>query len=64
MMAGVSTLCEDCEGRRFQASVLDYRLGTLNIAEVLDRCLRVLPEPPVSGRTNRFEEIERRVPGR
>jgi excinuclease UvrABC ATPase subunit len=36
MMAGVSTICEDCEGRRFQASVLDYRLGKLNIAEVLD----------------------------
>ncbi|MCG8347478.1 MAG: excinuclease ABC subunit UvrA [Chloroflexales bacterium] len=36
MMAGVTTVCEDCEGRRFQASVLDYRLGELNIAEVLD----------------------------
>jgi excinuclease UvrABC ATPase subunit len=36
MMAGVSTVCEDCEGRRFQASVLDYKLGGLNIAEVLD----------------------------
>ncbi len=36
MMAGVSTVCEDCEGRRFQASVLEYRLGKLNIAEVLD----------------------------
>jgi len=36
MMAGVTTVCEDCEGKRFQASVLDYRLGRLNIAEVLD----------------------------
>jgi excinuclease UvrABC ATPase subunit len=36
MMAGVSTVCEDCAGRRFQASVLDYRFGGLNIAEVLD----------------------------
>jgi excinuclease UvrABC ATPase subunit len=36
MMAGVSTVCEECEGRRFQASVLEYRLGGLNIAEVLD----------------------------
>jgi excinuclease UvrABC ATPase subunit len=36
MMAGVTTVCEECEGRRFQASVLDYRLGELNIAEVLD----------------------------
>ena len=36
MMAGVSTVCEECGGRRFQASVLDYRFGGLNIAEVLD----------------------------
>ena len=36
MMAGVTTVCEECEGRRFQASVLEYRLGKLNIAEVLD----------------------------
>jgi excinuclease ABC A subunit len=36
MMAGVTTVCEECAGRRFQASVLKYRLGKLNIAEVLD----------------------------
>jgi excinuclease UvrABC ATPase subunit len=36
MMAGVTTVCEECEGRRFQATVLDYRLGGLNIADVLD----------------------------
>jgi len=36
MMAGVTTVCEDCEGRRFQASVLEYRLGGLDIAQVLD----------------------------
>jgi excinuclease UvrABC ATPase subunit len=36
MMAGVTTICEECEGRRFQASVLKYRLGTQNIAEVFD----------------------------
>ena len=36
MMAGVTTICEECEGKRFQASVLEYRLGGLNIAEVLD----------------------------
>ncbi len=36
MMAGVTTVCEECAGKRFQASVLDYRLGKLNIAEVLD----------------------------
>ncbi len=36
MMAGVATTCEECEGKRFQASVLEYPLGGLNIAEVLD----------------------------
>ena len=29
MMAGVTTVCEECEGRRFQASVLDYQFGGL-----------------------------------
>jgi len=36
MMAGVTTICEECEGRRFQASVLNYRFGGLDIAQVLD----------------------------
>jgi excinuclease UvrABC ATPase subunit len=36
MMAGVTTVCEDCGGRRFQAAVLEYRFGGLDIAEVLD----------------------------
>jgi excinuclease UvrABC ATPase subunit len=36
MMAGVTTVCEECQGRRFQASVLDYKFGGRNIAEVLD----------------------------
>ncbi|HEX3394549.1 MAG TPA: excinuclease ABC subunit UvrA [Acidimicrobiales bacterium] len=35
MMAGVATTCEECEGKRFQASVLDYRLGGRDISEVL-----------------------------
>jgi excinuclease UvrABC ATPase subunit len=35
MMAGVTTVCEDCEGRRFQAAVLEYTLGGRDIAEVL-----------------------------
>ncbi|MBX9471584.1 excinuclease ABC subunit UvrA [Microcella sp.] len=34
-MATVSTVCEECEGRRFQASVLEYTLGGRNISEVL-----------------------------
>ncbi|WP_454300429.1 ATP-binding cassette domain-containing protein [Salana multivorans] len=36
MMAGVSTRCEDCEGKRFDASVLEYTFGGRNIAEVLE----------------------------
>jgi excinuclease UvrABC ATPase subunit len=35
MMAGVATTCEECEGRRFQASVLEYQFGGRNISEVL-----------------------------
>ncbi|MEX5300238.1 excinuclease ABC subunit UvrA [Kocuria sp. CPCC 205292] len=35
MMAGVATTCEECEGRRFQAAVLEHTLGGRNIAEVL-----------------------------
>ena len=35
MMAGVATTCEDCEGKRYQASVLDHHLGGRDISEVL-----------------------------
>lgn len=35
VMATVESTCEDCEGRRFQASVLEYQLGGRNIADVL-----------------------------
>jgi len=35
MMAGVATTCEVCEGKRFQAAVLEHRLGGRDIAEVL-----------------------------
>ncbi|MHA7302781.1 ATP-binding cassette domain-containing protein [Pseudarthrobacter sp. MDT1-22] len=35
VMATVESTCEDCEGRRFQASVLEYTLGGRNISEVL-----------------------------
>ena len=35
MMAGVATTCEDCEGKRFEASVLNHRLGGRDISEVL-----------------------------
>jgi excinuclease UvrABC ATPase subunit len=35
MMAGVATTCDECEGKRYQASVLDYHLGGRDISEVL-----------------------------
>ena len=35
MMAGVATTCEECEGRRFQAAVLEHHLGGRDISEVL-----------------------------
>ncbi|MFD7239614.1 ATP-binding cassette domain-containing protein [Streptomyces syringium] len=35
MMAGVSTPCEECEGKRYQAAVLEYHLGGRDISEVL-----------------------------
>ncbi|MDQ0070167.1 excinuclease UvrABC ATPase subunit [Variovorax boronicumulans] len=35
MMAGVATVCEECEGKRFHASVLEHKLGKRDISEVL-----------------------------
>lgn len=35
MMAGVATTCETCEGKRFMAEVLEYKLGGRDISEVL-----------------------------
>ncbi|MFI5756092.1 ATP-binding cassette domain-containing protein [Streptomyces sp. NPDC051569] len=35
MMAGIATTCEECDGKRFHASVLDHHLGGRDISEVL-----------------------------
>ncbi|AKG45263.1 daunorubicin resistance protein DrrC [Streptomyces xiamenensis] len=35
MMRGVSTTCEECEGKRYQAAVLEYHLGGRDISQVL-----------------------------
>jgi excinuclease UvrABC ATPase subunit len=35
MMASVASTCEECEGKRFEASVLDHHLGGRDISEVL-----------------------------
>ena len=54
MMAGVATTCEVCEGRRFQASVLEYHLGGKDVAEVLAM--------PAADAAEYFAEGESRVP--
>jgi excinuclease UvrABC ATPase subunit len=54
MMAGVATTCEVCEGRRFQASVLEYHLGGKDVAEVLAM--------PAADAATYFAEGESRVP--
>ncbi|GAB2759179.1 excinuclease ABC subunit UvrA [Terrabacter koreensis] len=54
VMATVESPCEDCEGRRFQAAVLEYELGGKNIAEVLAM--------PVSEAHAFFSEGEAKVP--
>ena len=47
-MAGVVATCEVCEGRRFDASVLEYHLGGRDISEVLampvDEALRFVTD--------------------
>ena len=35
MMAGIATPCTECDGKRFDQSVLEYRLGGKDISEVL-----------------------------
>jgi excinuclease UvrABC ATPase subunit len=54
MMAGVETLCEVCEGRRFDSSVLEYTLGGRDISEVLAM--------PVAEALTFFAEGEARIP--
>ncbi len=54
VMATVESTCEECEGKRFQAAVLDYRLGGQNIAEVLAM--------PVAEAERFFAEGEARTP--
>jgi excinuclease UvrABC ATPase subunit len=53
-METVATPCEDCGGKRFEASVLELRFGGLNIAEVL--------ELPVSEASRFFSKSEAKTP--
>ncbi|MFD8547373.1 ATP-binding cassette domain-containing protein [Streptomyces sp. NPDC059649] len=54
MMAGVATTCEDCDGKRFEASVLEYTFGGRDISEVLAM--------PVDEALEFFAEGEARTP--
>ena len=54
MMAGVATTCEECEGKRFEASVLEYELGGKDISEVLAM--------PVDEATEFFADGDAEVP--
>jgi excinuclease UvrABC ATPase subunit len=54
IMDTVESPCEECGGRRFQAAVLEYRLGGKDISEVL--------EMPVSEAERFFGEGEARIP--
>ncbi|MDX2093481.1 MAG: excinuclease ABC subunit UvrA [Kofleriaceae bacterium] len=54
MLGDVSTPCAECEGKRFQASVLEYRLGKLNIADVFDL--------PVKDAVTFFSSGEAKIP--
>lgn len=53
-MDTIETPCEDCGGKRFQASVLEYKLGGLDITEVLDL--------PVARAREFFAEGEAKIP--
>ncbi|HEX6485176.1 MAG TPA: excinuclease ABC subunit UvrA [Nocardioidaceae bacterium] len=54
VMATVESTCEECEGKRFQASVLEYTLGGRNIAEVLAM--------PVTEAEEFFRDGDARIP--
>jgi excinuclease UvrABC ATPase subunit len=54
IMAGASTICEECEGKRFDGSVLEYTFGGKDISEVLAL--------PVADAEAFFGEGDARVP--
>src|SRR5437868_1946876 len=54
MMAGVASVCEECEGKRFQAEVLEYTFGGQDISEVLAM--------PVAEAERFFDAGEAKVP--
>ena len=52
MMAGVATVCEECEGKRFEASVLEYHFGGRDISEVLAMSVTEAEEFFAAGEAN------------
>jgi excinuclease UvrABC ATPase subunit len=60
-MAGVVSVCEVCEGRRFTDEVLGYRLRGRNIAEVLDMSVEeaqaFFSEKPVGVMLDRLADV-------
>ncbi|MGI9822259.1 ATP-binding cassette domain-containing protein [Agromyces sp. Marseille-Q5079] len=60
-MSTVSSVCEECGGKRFTAEVLEYRLNGLNIAEVLalsvDAALEYLTEKPARVILQRLSDV-------
>ncbi len=60
-MAGVVSVCEVCEGRRFTDEVLGYRLRDRNIAEVLDMAVEeaaeFFTEKPVRVMLDRLADV-------
>ncbi|MET8825676.1 excinuclease ABC subunit UvrA [Streptomyces sp. NPDC004610] len=54
IMQSVASTCEDCEGKRFQAAVLEYHLGGKDISEVLGM--------PVAEAERFFADGEARTP--
>ncbi|QBI21687.1 excinuclease ABC subunit UvrA [Egibacter rhizosphaerae] len=54
-METIAATCEECEGRRFEASVLDHRFGGRNIADVL--------EMSVAEAVTFFAEGDAKLPG-
>jgi excinuclease UvrABC ATPase subunit len=55
IMAGVAVTCDECEGKRFEPSVLNYRVGGNNISDVF--------EMPVTEAEAFFGNGEARTPG-
>ncbi|HEX2133240.1 MAG TPA: excinuclease ABC subunit UvrA [Actinophytocola sp.] len=61
MMAGVASVCEECEGRRFTAEVLAYTLRGKNISEVLGMSVaearEFFPSGPARVILNRLADV-------